>query len=398
MFTRSHILFILFMFYSYFGNGFYITSNRQSYKTNKFKRYGDNSELYSTNSPAYLTLTNASDGEKLPAYIEGASNVVLVQDELTKTKRYTPESWASSDVRPEAMWSWLEEKRLSENLLQNAIASNVTDLQEHFYRYEQYLATEHADILQQNLKFFHSLNNNDVDGLRSLWLDSNDTVCVQSGHSGIVTGYRNIINWLVHTSSDSPHLLHTPKNITLKYYGDVAIVSCTVDVTYASRVDSKEFNNNKNGAIISKRRTANTRNEIKIGPYYCTNIFVKPPDTDTYVLSTHIGTPKLAFDSNEAKRLRNIYKDPTNIKRRSSEGREGNTRVISIQQLFNNRNKNGLNIFGSMGGGDDAEEEEEEEDDNDEDDEYSDESEDDEDDDEDDDEVVMSDDGEIDTH
>ena len=345
-----------------------LTPRLQNLKRNAIEKDMKYASIKSTN-----TNSTENNGRTYLNNINGASNVVLLVDKSTKTKQYIPKDWIDSNnnnITPEDKWLWLQERQTTEKILKNAIASNITNIQDHFTEYESYLSLDQADILQKNYNFYSFLNNNDVDGIRSLWLDSNDTICVPSGMNSIVTGYRNIVNWLSHSLNENPRILYNPKNISLQYFGNIAIVTSFVDTAIVKSNNNNNNNNRNKLGILSKTKN----NKIIISPFYSTNIFVKLPDSDTYLLTTHIGSPHLLYDSKEAKKLRSVYRDPS-IKPPSGMGGGGSgprTQVISIQDMqnmFNNRfggNYQG-NGFETNDDDDEEENDDNEEDDDDED-------------------------------
>ena len=69
---------------------------------------------------------------------------------------------------------------------------------------------------------------------------------------------------------------------------------------------------------------------------FVTNIFIRPPHSDRYFLSTHIAslTPGSISSSNTVNALKQVYRDPTRPRKKTSTGACVNVYVVCLEGYF----------------------------------------------------------------
>jgi hypothetical protein len=182
------------------------------------------------------------------------------------------------------------------------------------------------------------------------------------------------VNALTHTTNDLPKAVFVPHNVTLSYHGDVAIVTSSVDIVNISA-----------SGLLNKKRKNKSIQDLLSSPFFATNIFVRPSGSDSYFLTTHIGSPQVDSESKLGKALRSTYSDPSRAQPLGMGGigmGRGLGRTLDIQQLLGGKLGKGAvvrlvgpDIFKKQLGSDDDEDDDEEEDDDDDDDDDDDEDE-----------------------
>ena len=117
---------------------------------------------------------------------------------------------------------------MAERVLKSAISSSKSDLSPYFDEYKRFLVADKAEVLQVQDDFFRAMHSADFDVMRTLWLDSNDTLCLPSGSDFFYTGTDNVLAyWAAALATPRPYI--TIRNVKLNWQGDVAIVSCLMD-------------------------------------------------------------------------------------------------------------------------------------------------------------------------
>lgn len=146
-----------------------------------------------------------------------------------------------------------------------------------FNEHKVYTEVDRAEILQLNHDFYRALDHTDLHTMKSIWLDSPETICMLSYPNDIISGYDNIMAYL---SAMLP--VSTPTEIAytnLHFMGDVAIV--TSDLRY----------NALKGDSSSKKKPSRPKRVISLQGYV-TNIFVRSQVSGRFHLVGHYGTTK----------------------------------------------------------------------------------------------------------
>ncbi len=291
---------------------------------------------------------------------DGANEILVITstDDSLQKKSYVPQILDDSVGK---IWEIWKNKKYIETALKGAIKNNVTNIQQYFDQLQPYMAIDKADVLQANSDFFTSIANGDLSLMKSVWLKSNSSLYIQSNTNEVIKGYDNIIK-----SLSQILLLSTVKSIDLcdinmYFHGDIAIVTCIVDMSSSFNGNSKSIRNKK------------------LNRKYCTNIFVKETQSDRYSLVTHLSSNNPSLSNSELAATRETYQDPSRISKR----RGKNAGPISIQQLLgggfgaiirnsNNNNNNEDNDYDDDDDNDYDDDDDDDDDDDMDDDEYDD--------------------------
>lgn len=223
---------------------------------------------------------------------------------------------------PKDVWKWWKDKKGMELELLKSIISPKADITDHFEAYKPYLLLDKSDVLQCNADFFYAMATNDLELMKSLWLKRNESLCLLSANSDVITGYENIIMSFENHfyGSSKKKALILDQNVV--FMGDMAVVTCLVD-------RSQNYIPPGSGSSKSKRRASMTKS-------YATNVFIKPADSDRYSLLAHIGSQIVEGDNKAISALRNSYRDPSRPK--VSGRRSG---MSSLQGFITKLNGNG---------------------------------------------------------
>ena len=210
------------------------------------------------------------------------------------------------------------------------------------------MSADYAEVLQTNEDFFYSIQERDLEIMKSLWDCSDDSLCC-TGEGNVVTGYDSIMAmWNTQLSKTSPTPPFILDNINMAFQGDVAIIT-------QEKHDVAVTRSRGNRAMKSKGKKRS---------FYVTNVFVKPSNLDRYLLYVSISTPFSGSETNFMKKSRELYRDPL----APSSARGNNVgKILELDQLSRLIGRGKIIGRGGFGiGGDDGGEEEEEEDDGDE--------------------------------
>ena len=193
---------------------------------------------------------------------------------------------------------------MAERVLKSAISSSKSDLGPYFDEYKRFLVADKAEVLQAQDDFFRAMHNADFDVMRTLWLDSNETLCLPPGSDFFYTGTENVLAyWASALTTPRPYI--TIRNVKLNWQGDVAIVSCLMD----SGRPQRRSGGAKQGQGARSREV------------HVTNIFVRRAGSDVYKLSAHIASTSAASQGpQQLAYLQETYTDPLRAKKRSSRG------------------------------------------------------------------------------
>lgn len=212
------------------------------------------------------------------------------------------------------LWQWWQERKMTERVLKSAVGSSKRDIRRYFDALKPFLLAEKAEILQANDDFFQAILRGDPDLMSSLWHASNETVCVLPGTDFCYTGTSAILaHW--HTTLAAPKPNLQVRGIKLNFQGDVAVVTCTMENSLRPRKRPSGA-----GAGSGAGNAGFTAALI-------TNIFVRPPGSDRYFLTAHVGSVSPATERRATlTALRRTYMDPSRVKRRQQGGEFGSFR------------------------------------------------------------------------
>jgi ketosteroid isomerase-like protein len=192
------------------------------------------------------------------------------------------------------------------------------ELSPYFEAYQQHLGSEYAAILQANSDFYRSVAEGDAGLLASLWHPSSDSLCLMAGQEDVITGYRNILAEWSLLMGPSPSKTVELTQLKLHYQGDLATVTFVAQTTV----------NNPKNKQFSSSSTA-----------YVTNVFVRPSDTDRFLLSAHIASNFAPQSTKAMRALRKTYQDPSASVAKASSSSE--TSTLDIPD-FNSLIKSGM--------------------------------------------------------
>ena len=208
------------------------------------------------------------------------------------------------------LWQWWQERKMTERVLKSAVGSSKRDIRRYFDALKPFLLADKAEILQANDDFFQAILRGDPDLMSSLWHASNETVCVLPGTDFCYTGTSAILaHW--HTTLAAPKPNLQVRGIKLNFQGDVAVVTCTMENSIRPRKSQSSSSRPGEGGKSSAGVTA----------ALVTNIFVRSPGSDRYLLTAHIGSMSPSSERRGSlATLRRTYMDPSRGKRRQGQG------------------------------------------------------------------------------
>eukprot|EP01036_Dinobryon_divergens_P031107 gene31107-40452_t len=230
------------------------------------------------------------DSEKLGYLVEDEPMTVS----SISQRVFLPEDFAL-DVSPMSSWVWWEKRRRAEKDLKQAITSSNKDISGYFDEYKKFLTSDYADILQANHDFYRSIAEGDISLMSSIWHQSRDAMCIMNGQDNVVVGYEEIVAlWSMHMPTVQNFDL---QNVKLLYQGDLAVVTFIL-------------NSSLKHASAAGKSSGGGKKASTTSSAYVTNIFIRPPETDRYLLTAHIATNFLPHDSKYMTNLRETYQDP----------------------------------------------------------------------------------------
>ena len=205
------------------------------------------------------------------------------------------------------IWIWWMSRKKAETNLKDAIASRIADIRTYFNEYELYASLEKCDILQANEDFIQAITRGDTNRLEALCTRNPHSVCSMADYRMVSDGYEEVIeNWRRMLVVPFTGASVFSNGTNLKYHGDVATISCSVE------------------PLVCKERYAYHDG----GRYNSVNIFTRNLSSGRFEVLCHVGSKFFREFSKEAIQLRNIYKDPTRSLSHRSTRNRGN--VMSV--------------------------------------------------------------------
>jgi hypothetical protein len=289
------------------GSGFFLPGRRVGSWSSQS---GSSSLLSSSGSGTQIPLLSPRLNGSFAAFQDAEDLILVVQQQQQQGQN--PSSYVRSFFQPRALanatdaeiWQWWQDRKMAERVLKSAISSSKSDLGPYFDEYKRFLVADKAEVLQAQDDFFRAMHNADFDVMRTLWLDSNETLCLPPGSDFFYTGTENVLAyWAAALTTPRPYI--TIRNVKLNWQGDVAIVSCLMD----SGRPQRRSGGAKQGQGARSREV------------HVTNIFVRRAGSDVYKLSAHIASTSAASQGpQQLAYLQETYTDPLRAKKRSSRG------------------------------------------------------------------------------
>lgn len=181
--------------------------------------------------------------------------------------------------------------------MKDAIERGESNLIPYFQEYKHYLSVEKAEILQLNQDFFLAWMYGREHVFRHLWYNSSDVLSLMPGEKHVISGYENVTAYWIHASpSESVPLF---RSIQLHYYGDLAIVTSSLELQSREKQTAKNKNKKKKKYTNASLVTS------------CTNIFIRDRKIGRYFLLAHLASEVPPVGSSRAQVLRGTYRDPT---------------------------------------------------------------------------------------
>lgn len=256
----------------------------------------------------------------------------------------------------EEIWEFWQRRRQSMSILKNVLSddrnANVT---KEFDDFQAYTIVEKEHVKHLNELFMAAMGEASSEIMNFLWLDSAETMCAVEADEAVYSGYSNITtmwndNFMIQKQQQVQLEMEQGKTYnlqieqldepTLHFFGDTVMVQTDIRITcIVEELDAlggvQKVAMNGKGGRRGKKRKNKAGSPVQL---HITNVFVRPPDSDRYFLSTHIASRESS--ANSAKRLsKETYLDTSS---KPAARKRGGGAGVSLQQL----------LSGGMMGGD----------------------------------------------
>ena len=259
---------------------------------------------------------------------EKESDIVInLKSTLDQQLEFVPTALSSSNARNEKdvkmmnviddskavdVWKWWKKRKRAEMELSSAITSQAPDIRVYFENYNRYLTLEKCDALQANEEFIHAVSNCDIDRLKALWTQNNDTVCVMADDTVVRNGYDDIIeNWERRFKQHTGRVSIFSKDTKLIHLGDIAVVVCNMEPV-------------SDGILKKVEKCVYLDGE----KYNFMNVFIRDLFSGRFHLMCHMSTKLLGKGSKEAVFFHSTYRDPSRLS--SNEAARSKANIMSV--------------------------------------------------------------------